>query len=145
MYFIKLSNNLYLPTTRNITLINIKIVAHKTKSFVKVPLKKLFGGKGYELAKRNAKGKLKNQLLFDLPDINNVLKWLKVMAKYLDIDKNVTTHVGRNSFSEILRNDYQIPIDIIKEMMGHTTIKMTEGYAKMDKRGIENVIDNLTG
>ena len=67
------------------------------------------------------------------------------MAKYLDIDKNVTTHVGRNSFSEILRNDYQIPIDIIKEMMGHTTIKMTEGYAKMDKRGIENVIDNLTG
>lgn len=121
----------------------LQMTTKKTGSFVKVPLEKLWSGKGYKLAIKNGKGKLPNQLLFDLPDISNVLKWLKIMAKYLNIDKNITTHVGRNSFSEILRNDYQVPIDIIKEMMGHTTIKMTEGYAKMDKRGIENVIDNI--
>ena len=34
MYFIKLSNNLYLPINRNKMLTNIKILDHKTKLFV---------------------------------------------------------------------------------------------------------------
>lgn len=121
----------------------LEMQTKKSKSFIKIPLGKLFEGKALGIAMDRIKHKLPDKHLFDLPHIVNYNEWIKAIGDYLNINKNITSHVGRNSFSEILRNDYQLPLDVIKEMMGHSTIKMTEDYARMSKRGIINIIDNI--
>ena len=56
-----------------------------------------------------------------------VNKLLKKVAKKCGIDKPLTTHIARHSFSQVLV-DQDVPIKIIQELLGHSSLAITERY-----------------
>lgn len=54
-------------------------------------------------------------------------KYLKKLAEKVEIDKPITTHIARHSFSDIARKRGTNIYDISK-MLGHSSIKITEAY-----------------
>lgn len=55
---------------------------------------------------------------------------LKDIAAKAEIQKKVTTHVGRHTFATwMLRN--RVPIERVAKMLGHTKITQTQRYAKV--------------
>ena len=57
-------------------------------------------------------------------------KQLKRIAEKVGIEKNISTHVGRHSYATALLTS-DIPLPVIKEMLGHSDIKVTQIYAKV--------------
>ena len=55
-------------------------------------------------------------------------KQLKRIAEKVGIEKNISTHVGRHSYATALLTS-DIPLPVIKEMLGHSDIKITQIYA----------------
>lgn len=54
---------------------------------------------------------------------------LKEIAKKVNVDKNITSYVGRHSFATILKM-IGTPIEKISEMMGHSDVSITIAYLK---------------
>lgn len=81
---------------------------------------------------------------FKLPIIANqpYNQFLKTLAQYAGIDKNITTHVARHSFAVFALNN-GVPIEIVAKMLGHTNIKTTQIYAKVLNSEVEKGFDIL--
>ncbi len=54
-------------------------------------------------------------------------KYLKKIAALAEIEKPLTTHIARHSFSDIARKKKASIYDISK-LLGHSSIKVTEIY-----------------
>ena len=55
-------------------------------------------------------------------------KPLKIIAKRAGIIKNMTTHIGRRSFTNIMNKDFGIPLAIVQKMLQHSDIRTTMKY-----------------
>lgn len=55
---------------------------------------------------------------------------LKDITQELNIDKRVTFHTARHTFATNAINNRDIPMDIVKDILGHSDIKITQIYAK---------------
>lgn len=55
---------------------------------------------------------------------------LKIIQGIAGLAKTLTTHLGRHSFAMITLNN-DVPIDTVSKMMGHSTIRTTQIYAKV--------------
>ena len=72
-------------------------------------------------------------------------KQLKRIAKKVGIEKNISTHVGRHSYATALLTS-NISLPVIKEMLGHSDIKVTQIYAKVvdsKKNEVVNCLNRL--
>ena len=69
-------------------------------------------------------------------------KQLKRIAEKVGIDKNISTHVGRHSYATALLTS-DIPLPVIKEMLGHSDIKVTQIYAKVVDSKKDEVVNCL--
>jgi integrase/recombinase XerD len=107
----------------------ISIEREKTDNPVKVPLlsKPLAILKKY---KDHPMCKNKNRLL---PVYSNTTMntQLKTLAKLCSIKKNVTFHMARHSFATTVTLTNGVPIESVSAMLGHSSIKTTEIYAKI--------------
>lgn len=63
-------------------------------------------------------------------------RWLKVVAASAGITKTVTTHIGRHTFATTVALGSGIPIEVVSHMLGHTDIKTTQIYAKIQTESI---------
>lgn len=63
-----------------------------------------------------------NQLL------NNYLKEIAVCAK---INKNITFHTARHTFATTVTLSRGVPMETVSKMLGHTSIRTTQVYAKI--------------
>jgi integrase/recombinase XerD len=54
-------------------------------------------------------------------------KYMKRIAKELEINKEVTTYFARHSFATVLRNS-GVSIEFISEALGHSNMKTTQSY-----------------
>lgn len=81
---------------------------------------------------------------YKLPHISNqkANDYLHVIEVLCKIHKPLTTHVARHSFATLALS-YDIPIEDVARMMGHTNIKTTQVYAKILKSTIERHSVNL--
>ena len=72
----------------------------------------------------------KNRLLptFNATSIN---KGLKDIAKLCEIEKNVTFHMSRHTFATTVTLTNGVPIESVSAMLGHSSIKTTQVYAKI--------------
>lgn len=65
-----------------------------------------------------------------LPKFSNqkINSYLKEIAGIVGISKNVTHHMARKTFAStvLLYND--VPIEIVSELLGHSSIKTTQEY-----------------
>lgn len=68
-----------------------------------------------------------------LPILTNqrMNSYLKELADICHIKKNLTMHVARHSFATSVTLNNGIPIETVSKMLGHTSIKTTQIYAKI--------------
>lgn len=71
--------------------------------------------------------------------INLALKKVAALAR---VKKNLSTHIGRHTFaSRLLRSDQNIAV--IRDLLGHTSVRTTEIYAKAMSSQMDDAIDVL--
>lgn len=69
-------------------------------------------------------------------------KQLKRIAEKVGIEKNISTHCARHSYATALLTS-DIPLPVIKEMLGHSDIKVTQIYAKVVDSKKDDVVNCL--
>jgi integrase/recombinase XerD len=70
-------------------------------------------------------------------------KYMKRIAKALEINKPVTTYFARHSFATNLKNS-NTPVPLISEMLGHSSIQTTENYLSgFEQEAIHKATDAL--
>jgi len=69
-------------------------------------------------------------------------KALKVIAVRSKIKKNLSSHIARHSFADIARK--KVSVYDIQKMLGHSTIRVTEGYLKsLDNEAMDNAMSEV--
>ena len=68
--------------------------------------------------------------------------YLKEIADLAGITKKLTTHVARHTFA-CLSLDNHVSIETISKMLGHSNIKTTQTYAKMQHKTIKNSVPQI--
>lgn len=108
----------------------------KTKVFVEVPL--------HHIAKLIL-GERKTGLVFKLPTADGANKVLKQWVKAAKIEKHITWHCARISFSVLLQ-DQGVNLATVAGMLGHTSTRMVEQvYQRYRLRVGEQAILKLPG
>lgn len=81
---------------------------------------------------------------FHLPHISNqkANDYLHLLEMRCGFNKPLTTHVARHSFATLILS-YDVPIENVARMMGHTDIKTTQVYAKILHSTIERHTETL--
>jgi len=76
--------------------------------------------------------KIAEKYNYQLPIISNQKynDYLKLLGAGAEIKKKLTTHVARHTCATYLLNK-DIPIETVSKVMGHSSIKMTEHYARL--------------
>ena len=72
-----------------------------------------------------------------LPVLSNqkLNSYLKEIADICGINKPLTTHIARHTFATTVTLNNDIPIETVSKMLGHSSIKMTQTYARLlDKK-----------
>ncbi|MNU25485.1 site-specific tyrosine recombinase XerC [compost metagenome] len=69
--------------------------------------------------------------------------YLKEIASLCLIDDDLTTHKARRTFASTVTLKNGVPIHIVKEMMGHQSVKQTEEYAITEKESIGKEMSQL--
>jgi site-specific recombinase XerD len=78
--------------------------------------------------------KIKNKLL---PILSNqkMNAYLKEIAAICNINKELTFHIARHTFATTVTLSNGVPIESVSKMLGHSSIKQTQHYAKvLDKK-----------
>lgn len=68
-----------------------------------------------------------------LPVLSNqkMNSYLKEIADFCGIKKNLSTHTGRHTFSTVVALANNVSLENIAKMLGHTNTRMTQRYAKV--------------
>lgn len=69
-------------------------------------------------------------------------KYLKKVAEKAEIQKNISTHTGRHTFAYLMVAKNVNPF-IMKELLGHSDIRITQIYAKASRANKDKAIDAL--
>jgi site-specific recombinase XerD len=119
--------NLWIDTRR------IKTGAQVNVPLLKVPLAII---QKYSGVGRNGK-------LFNVPSNQKVNDYLKEIAAICGIDKRVTYHLARHTFSTTVTLSNGVPLETVSKMLGHKNIRTTQIYARMTKDRISNDMNAL--
>lgn len=84
---------------------------------------------------------------YALPKFSNqkINSYLKEIAGIVGINKSITHHMARKTFAStvLLYND--VPMEIVSELLGHSSIKITqEYYGKIVQRRVGEEMERLT-
>ncbi len=66
------------------------------------------------------------------------------MATLVGIDKRLTTHTARKTFASTVLLFNDVPMEIVSELLGHSSITVTEeSYGKMVRKNVSLAIEKL--
>ena len=82
--------------------------------------------------------------LLPVPCYANCRHGIKAVAKLCGINKNVCWHQSRHSYATTICLSNGIPIETLSKLMGHTSIRSTQIYAKITAEKMSNDIENLS-
>ncbi len=113
----------------------IKLQRHKTDEYCMVPLM----DKAELLIKKYKDHTGKPNIETVFPTISNqkMNQYLKLIMQLAGINKLITCHVARHSFATNSL-EFNIPIETVSRMLGHTNIKTTQIYAKITETKLMN-------
>lgn len=57
--------------------------------------------------------------------------YLKEIADFCGIKKNITTHAGRHTFGTTITLANNVPLQDVSVMLGHASTRMTQHYARV--------------
>ena len=69
--------------------------------------------------------------------------YLKEIAEICGIDKNFTFHLARHTFATTVTLSNGVPIESVSKMLGHTSIRTTQIYAKVVEHKLSEDMQNL--
>lgn len=69
--------------------------------------------------------------------------YLKEIAEICGIDKNFTFHLARHTFATTVTLSNGVPIESVSKMLGHTSIRTTQIYAKVVEYKLSEDMQNL--
>ena len=113
----------------------------KSKEFFKVPLlpkAKAIVEKYQDHPLAQANGKV-------LPVYTNqkTNAYLKEIALLCEVKKNLTFHLARHTFATTVTLSNGVPIESVSKMLGHTSLRTTQVYAKVVEQKLSNDMDQL--
>lgn len=76
--------------------------------------------------------------IFNIPSNQKVNAYLKEVADLAGVDKNLTFHIARHTFATTVTLTNNVPIESVSKMLGHSTIKTTQIYAKVVESKLAN-------
>ncbi|MBN2743958.1 MAG: integrase catalytic domain-containing protein [Marinilabiliaceae bacterium] len=119
----------------------ISTTRHKTDIPVRVPLLSE-ARRIIEKYKDNPRTVATGQLL---PCISNqrLNSYLKEIADLCGIDKPLTFHIARHTFATTVTLTNGVPIETVSKLLGHTSIKTTQIYAKVVEQKISEDMNML--
>jgi len=108
----------------------------KTRNPVKVPLL----GKALDLIECyiNDERSLVNNTLFPRISNQKMNAYLKEIAQFAKIQKNLTFHMARHTFATTVTLTNGVPIETISKMLGHSKLSTTQIYAKVIERKVSD-------
>ena len=69
-------------------------------------------------------------------------RYLKEIGNICEIDKVLTTHVARHTYATVCLSQ-GVRIENVSKMLGHTSIKMTQHYARVLDSSIMEDMQNI--
>jgi site-specific recombinase XerD len=69
--------------------------------------------------------------------------YLQEIATICNIKKKLTTHIARHTFATTVTLANGVPIETVSAMLGHTSIKTTQIYAKVLEKKVSEDMDIL--
>jgi site-specific recombinase XerD len=81
-----------------------------------------------------------------LPVITNqrINSYLKEIADVCGIEKNLTFHLARHTFATTVTLAKGVPMETVSKMLGHTSIRTTQIYARITDSKIGNDMQELS-
>ena len=64
--------------------------------------------------------------------------YLKEIASVVGIEKELTTHLARHTFATTVTLANNVSIENVSKMLGHSSIRMTQHYARILDASIKN-------
>ena len=72
-------------------------------------------------------------------------KKLRELAVVADIQKKLFMHLGRHTFATTITLNNGISLETVSKMLGHSTIKHTQAYAKITGTKVKNEMSRIMG
>lgn len=118
----------------------LQIVQEKTDEYLRIPILAPAGVliDKYDNAERAITGRI-------LPAITNqkLNAYLKTITELVGIEKELTHHTARHTFATTITLANDVPIEVVSRMLGHTSIKHTQIYAKITNQHLRKAADKL--
>lgn len=113
----------------------------KTNTFVKVPLLP----QAVQLISKykNHPSAVANERLFPVISNQRINAYLKEIADICNIRKSLTFHLARHTFATTVTLSNGVPIESVSKMLGHTSIRTTQIYAKVVEHKLSEDMQNL--
>jgi len=113
----------------------------KTDTDVRIPLLP----QAEELIKKyhNHPKAVNNGTLFPVISNQKMNAYLKEIADLCNINKAITFHIARHTFATTVTLSNGVPIESVSKMLGHTTIRSTQVYAKVVEQKLSEDMQNL--
>jgi site-specific recombinase XerD len=81
--------------------------------------------------------------LFPVISNQKTNSYLKEIADLCNINKAITFHIARHTFATTITLSNGVPIESVSKMLGHTTIRSTQVYAKVVEQKLSEDMINL--
>ena len=88
---------------------------------------------------------LRKDVLLPVYQNQTMNAYLKQIATICGINKTLTTHTARRTFATVIALANNVSLANVSKMLGHTTVRMTQRYAKVldssimrDMESVEN-------
>jgi site-specific recombinase XerD len=81
--------------------------------------------------------------LLPIPSNQKFNAYLKEIGDLCGIRKKLTVHIGRHTFATTIALQNGVPMEVVKQMLGHDNIKTTQIYAKVEPRLIADSMKAL--
>ncbi|WP_343657854.1 tyrosine-type recombinase/integrase [Chryseobacterium sp.] len=70
-------------------------------------------------------------------------EYLKEIAELCDVNEDLNTHKARRTFASTVILNNGVSIHVVKEMLGHYSVKQTEEYAITEQESISREMNIL--
>lgn len=71
-------------------------------------------------------------------------QWAKKIGKMIGLESGLHCHDFRHSFSNILKNDFNVPLEQVSALLNHSSTEVTlKHYLKRDNRKIKDLLKNV--
>lgn len=119
----------------------IKTIREKTDTSVNVPI---LPKAAYIIEKyKNSPRSIAKGSLFPIISNQKLNSYLKEVGDLCGIKKNLTFHLARHTFATSVTLSNGVPIETVSKMLGHTTIRTTQIYAKVVEQKVSQDMANL--